>query len=74
MIQKDIEINAETIWHLMDAKGAMSIQELRESTSYDMLMIALALGWLAKEHKIKFTTYNEVMYVELAPMSSDMYY
>lgn len=74
MILEDIKVNAETIWQLLNRKGAMSIHEIVESTSYDMVMIPLALGWLARENKIRFTAYNGVIYVELVPISNDVYY
>lgn len=46
--------NAGAIWRELNAKGEQNISALKRSTKLDDKNIYLALGWLAKEDKIKF--------------------
>lgn len=75
MYKNDIGINAGTIWHLLENKGAMSIREIGEHTNYRDAFIMLALGWLSREDKIRFFEKHEVLYIELNnPPISEMYF
>jgi len=46
--------NAGAIWRELNAKGEKNISALKRSTGLDDKNLYLALGWLAKENKIKF--------------------
>ena len=75
MYKNDIGIDAGAIWHLLADKGAMSIREIGEHTNYREAFIMLALGWLARENKIRFFEKHEVLYVELNNYPvSEMYF
>ncbi len=74
MIKDDIGLNAGTIWYLLSENDVLSIRQIGEMTSYDGVMITLALGWLARENKIRFNYKNEMLYVELNHSAADMYY
>ena len=47
--------NAGAIWRELSAKGEKNISALKRSTRLDDKNLYLALGWLAKENKIKFS-------------------
>ncbi|MBK5720888.1 winged helix-turn-helix domain-containing protein [Dysgonomonas sp. Marseille-P4677] len=74
MIKNDIGLNAGTIWHLLSINEELSIRQIGEMTSYDGVMITLALGWLAREGKIRFSNKNDVLFVGLNHSATDMYY
>lgn len=74
MLKGDIGINAGVIWHLLCDKGALSIRQIGEFTDYKEIMIILAVGWLARENKIRFFMENEQIYIELINCPSDIYY
>lgn len=74
MLKKDIGINAGTIWQYLSEKDRLSIKEIEELTNYKESFILLALGWLSRENKIKFSNDNNNMYVELNTNPSDIYY
>lgn len=74
MYENDIGINAGEIWRLLVNNGAMSIRDLNERTDYKEAFILLALGWLAREDKIRFFDKNGILHVELCHPVSEMYY
>lgn len=74
MLKNDIGINAGTIWHILSEEGQLSIRELGELTNYKDAMIFYALGWLAREHKIKFLIREDTTYVELVNSFNERYY
>lgn len=47
--------NAGAIWCELNAKGEQNISALKRNTGLDDKNLYLALGWLAKENKIKFS-------------------
>jgi hypothetical protein len=65
MYQTDIGINAGVIWRLLSEKGELSIREIGEFTNYRESFLFLALGWLAREDKIRFYEKEGVLYVRL---------
>lgn len=74
MIKNDIEINAETIYHLLLDNCEWSIRQIEEITGYEERMIILAIGWLAKEDKIRFFEKDETIHIELAHRHSEMFF
>lgn len=54
MWEINIGENAGAIWRELNAKGEQNISALKRSTKLDDKNLYLALGWLAKENKIKF--------------------
>lgn len=74
MIKSDIGINAGTVWQLLSEKRKLSVLELIELTGYSDSYLNLALGWLARENKVRFEYIEGYLYVELNQLSSEMYY
>jgi len=74
MIKSDIGINAGIIWNLLSEKGKLSIRRIGEHTNYKDSLIHLALGWLVRENKIRFSEKNDTLYVELINNFSETYY
>lgn len=75
MLNKDIGINADTIWNLLSQKGCMTIREIGELTHFKDILIILALGWLSKENKITFsTTTDGVLKISIKRVMTDIYY
>ncbi len=74
MIKSDISRNADIISHLLTAKGEMTIVEIKELTGYEDMAIALALGWLAKENRIRFFNKNYQFIVESVRSYTETYY
>jgi hypothetical protein len=74
MIRNDIGIDAGTIWYLLSEKGALNVREIGEYTNFREAIIYYALGWLARENKIRFFEKGNSMYVELTHGHTEMYY
>jgi hypothetical protein len=74
MYKPDIGINAGAIWRLLSEKGALSIREIGEITRYRETFLFLALGWLAREDKVRFFEEGGMMYVELINSFPEAYF
>lgn len=74
MEKKNIGSNAGIIWNYLYQRGKSSIRELGEHTNLSSLNLGLAIGWLARENKIQFTTEDELMLIELVAEPTDIYY
>ena len=74
MFNEDIGINAGGIWSLLSEKGRLSISAIVEYTNYKGEQVLLALGWLAREGKVQFTTIENIVYIELSQSTSNIYY
>jgi len=74
MLKKEIGDNAGMIWHLLEKHGSMCIREIGEKTYSKEVLIALSLGWLARENKILFTQKQGDYYIELNQSSPEIYY
>ena len=74
MWKNDIGINAGVIWQILSEQGQLSLREIGELTNYKDVMIFYALGWLAREHKIKFLIREDITYVELVNSFNERYY
>jgi hypothetical protein len=46
--------NAGAIWRELNAIGELNISTLKRNTGLDDKNLYLALGWLAKENKIRY--------------------
>jgi hypothetical protein len=65
MYMNNIGINAGDIFCLLADNGTVSIREIEELTHYKETFILLALGWLARENKVRFFEEHDEVYVEL---------
>lgn len=50
----DIGTAAGVIWKILKDKGETSVSRLGKTTGLSSSMLHLALGWLAREDKIRF--------------------
>lgn len=52
--------NAGKLWQLMSRENQRKweLEELKESTGFDDMELASAIGWLAREDKIQFELQN----------------
>jgi hypothetical protein len=75
MLKDDIRINAGVIWSLLAEKGALSLRKIGELTSFRESYLYLAIGWLAREDKIRFFDDGGTTCVELIGQSvPEMYF
>ena len=74
MKKEEIGKNAGILWRLLADKGMLSIRELGENTSLNVLNMGMGLGWLSRENKVNFEEKDGMLYVELRSTPSDMYY
>ncbi|MDR1552242.1 MAG: winged helix-turn-helix domain-containing protein [Prevotellaceae bacterium] len=74
MNKNDIGINAGVIWRLLSDKGALSIRDIGEFTHCNEMFLFLALGWLAREDKIRFYEKEGALYVKLENAASEWYF
>ncbi len=65
MKELNIGLDAGTLWQKMDAKGMMSITELKKATKLDVTRIYMALGWLSREGKVCFEEKRGALFVSL---------
>jgi hypothetical protein len=70
----DIGINAGDIFCLLADNGTVSIREIEELTHYNETFIFLALGWLAREDKVRFYEKEGGMFVSLKDCGSEIYF
>ena len=54
MNKNDVGSSAGQIWRLLAERGNMSIRKIGEMTHCKESVIFLALGWLARENKVRF--------------------
>jgi len=55
MLTPSIGQNAGAVWKLLNAKGEQNLSSLKKLAKLDDKHLYLALGWLAREGKVKFT-------------------
>jgi len=46
--------NARTVWRALEKKGTTDIETLRKTTKLSEKMLCLAVGWLAREGRVRF--------------------
>ena len=55
--------NAGMVWRTLNEKGKLGIGDLSKHTKLSMLEVNGAIGWLARENKIRLVhTENKVLY------------
>ena len=65
MIQK-IGATAGKIWETLKGKEKIDVAQLPKMLKEKTVIVYQALGWLAREEKINFSTKGEKVYVSLA--------
>lgn len=56
---------AGQVWRAMEHKSDISVQELARILSLNVIDVAMAIGWLAREDKIFIRTTNNITLVSL---------
>lgn len=54
-MEEEIGITAGMIWHALNAKGELSLAQLKAEVNGKMPLFDWAIGWLAREGKIVIT-------------------
>jgi len=73
MVTKDIGIMAGEVWKCLGKNGRMSITDLSNKVKGKEDLVYQALGWLARENKIDYTTEQRTTYVSLTKPESYAY-
>jgi len=58
--------NAGKVWQVLKEKGPLVASAIKKAAGLDDKNVYMALGWLAKEGKIKFETKQGLIFVSLA--------
>lgn len=56
---------AGQVWQTLDKRTDLSIQEMARMLSENVIDVAMAVGWLAREDKLFFRTKDNMTYVSL---------
>ena len=54
-MEEEIGITAGMIWHALNAKGELSLAQLKKEVNAKSPLFDWAIGWLAREGKIVIT-------------------
>ena len=65
MLLEKIGINAGLIWAVIE-NGEMNVKAVKKATKLAEKDLNMALGWLAREGKIKFNEVENELFVSLA--------
>lgn len=65
MVNTEVGLDAGRVWQLLSERKVLSVRKIGEMTSWRESHIYLALGWLARENKVRFSDQGGMMYVEL---------
>jgi len=58
-------VNAGRIWSLLDEKGRQNIKDVKKATKLTDKNLYAALGWLAREGKIRLEEEEKELFVSL---------
>jgi len=64
MLSEKIGINAGLIWTVLE-EGELNIKAVKKSTKLAEKDLNLALGWLAREGKVKFNEIEGELFISL---------
>ena len=56
---------AGDLWHLLDKEGGQSLAGIKKATRASNELILAAIGWLAREDKLEFTTNGRTVKISL---------
>lgn len=56
---------AGQVWHALENRRAISVQDLSRILSQNVIDVAMAIGWLAREDKIYLQTKDNITFVSL---------
>ena len=64
-MQEEIGTVAGKIWHILDARGELTLAALKEKVDAKAPYFDWAVGWLAREDKIEITRDKRSMRIRL---------
>jgi hypothetical protein len=64
-MQEEIGSTAGMIWHMLDAKGDLSLAQLKKEVNGKTPIFDWAIGWLAREDKVVITQEKRSFYIRL---------
>lgn len=73
MTNKNVAKTAGSIWHKLGEKGRVDLIQLPKLIKQKAQLAYMALGWLARENKVKYLTRNSRIYVLLTPPEKNAY-
>lgn len=65
MLTPIIGQNAGAVWKVLNTKGEQNFSALKKLVKLDDKQLYLALGWLTREEKIKFTQNKQQTIISL---------
>ena len=66
MMIETFGINAGKIWSLLDKTGRQNIKDVKKATKLTDKNLYAALGWLAREGKLKLEEEEKELFVSLS--------
>ncbi|OIO74390.1 MAG: hypothetical protein AUJ85_05890 [Elusimicrobia bacterium CG1_02_37_114] len=57
--------NAGKVWQILRGKGKMNISAIKKATGLDDRKLYMALGWLAREGKVRFEQQRQQILISL---------
>ena len=64
-MREDIGNAAGTVWRYLEAQGSRSVSQIQRDTRLSQSLTYLALGWLAREGKVRFAQERRALLVGL---------
>jgi len=65
MINRDIGAAAGEVWHFLEANGETSWRQVEKRVNRPQRLVAMGIGWLAREDKVQVREEAGVYYVAL---------
>jgi len=64
-MREDIGDAAGKVWQYLEAQGSRSVSQIQRDTRLSQSLTYLALGWLAREGKVRFAQERRALLVGL---------
>ncbi len=64
-MREDIGDAAGKVWQYLEAQGSRSVSQIQRDTRLSQSLTYLALGWLAREGKVRFVQERRALLVSL---------
>lgn len=64
-MREDIGDAAGKVWRYLEAQGSRSVSQIQRDTRLSQSLTYLALGWLAREDKVRFAQERRALLVSL---------
>jgi hypothetical protein len=63
MIKGNIGINAGIIWRILESTSDIAVKQLQKQSGLKEKEFNMALGWLAREHKVYFYELENTLFI-----------